>query len=78
MKIADIPYMNLTGEDLKPERSHVFHVQFPKEWKTSDISMHHICMYITPLYMQYIVKKPLQFKDPNEGYRYLVATFTLL
>jgi len=37
MKIADIPYMNLTGEDLKPERSHVFHVQFPKEWKTSDI-----------------------------------------
>ena len=46
MKIADIPYMNLTGEDLKPERSHVFHVQFPKEWKTSDISMHHICMYV--------------------------------
>ena len=37
MKIADIPYMNLAGEDLKPERSHVFHITFPKEWKTADI-----------------------------------------
>ena len=41
MKIADIPYLNLTGEDLSPERSHVFHVEFPKEWKTSDIRKHH-------------------------------------
>ena len=37
MKIADIPYMNLAGDDLSPERSHVFHVEFPKEWKTSDL-----------------------------------------
>jgi len=37
MKIADIPYINLAGEDLKPERSHVFHITFPKEWKTPDI-----------------------------------------
>jgi len=37
MKISDIPYMNLAGEDLKPERAHVFHVQFPKEWKTQDL-----------------------------------------
>ena len=39
MKIADIPYMNLAGEDLSPERSHVFHVEFPREWKTADLSM---------------------------------------
>ena len=39
MKIADIPYLNLTGEDLSPERSHVFHVEFPKEWKTPDIGI---------------------------------------
>ena len=38
MKIADIPYMNLAGDDLCPERAHVFHVQFPKEWKTADLS----------------------------------------
>ena len=37
MKIADIPYMNLAGEDLKPDRGHVFHITFPSEWKTSDI-----------------------------------------
>jgi len=37
MKIADIPYMNLAGEDLKPERSHVFHVTFPEQWKTADL-----------------------------------------
>jgi len=37
MKIADIPYINLAGEDLKPERSHVFHLTFPPEWRTPDI-----------------------------------------
>jgi len=37
MKIADIPYMNLAGEDLKPDRGHVFHITFPSEWRTSDI-----------------------------------------
>jgi len=37
MKIADIPYMNLAGADLQPERGHVFHITFPSEWKTADI-----------------------------------------
>jgi len=37
MRIADIPYMNLAGEDLKPDRDHVFHISFPAEWKTADI-----------------------------------------
>lgn len=37
MKIADIPYINLAGEDLMPDRSHVFHLEFPPEWKTPDI-----------------------------------------
>lgn len=39
MKSPDIPYLNLTGSDLTPSRSHVFHVQFPPTWKTSDIRM---------------------------------------
>ena len=38
MKIADIPYMNLSGDDLSPDRSHVFHVEFPRDWKTADLS----------------------------------------
>nr|KAG5710413.1 hypothetical protein BaRGS_022231 [Batillaria attramentaria] len=33
MRIADIPYMNLTGSDLDPNRDHVFHITFPKEWR---------------------------------------------
>jgi len=37
MKIADIPYINLAGEDLKPDRGHVFHLTFPPEWRTPDI-----------------------------------------
>eukprot|EP00092_Neocalanus_flemingeri_P106421 GFUD01136549.1.p1 GENE.GFUD01136549.1~~GFUD01136549.1.p1 ORF type:complete len:612 (+),score=182.67 GFUD01136549.1:44-1879(+) len=37
MRIADIPYMNLAGEDLKPDRGHVFHITFPAEWKTADL-----------------------------------------
>ena len=39
MRIADIPYMNLAGEDLKPDRDHVFHISFPAEWKTADIGL---------------------------------------
>ncbi|KAK7502466.1 hypothetical protein BaRGS_00006419, partial [Batillaria attramentaria] len=38
MRIADIPYMNLTGSDLDPNRDHVFHITFPKEWRSSDIN----------------------------------------
>ena len=38
MKMTDIPYMNLAAEDLQPDRGHVFHLTFPKEWKTADIS----------------------------------------
>ena len=37
MRIQDIPYMDLAGEDLKPSRDHVFHLRFPKEWKTQDL-----------------------------------------
>ncbi|XP_013416791.1 poly(A)-specific ribonuclease PARN-like [Lingula anatina] len=37
-RVQDIPYMNLAGPDLQPSRDHVFHLSFPKEWKTSDIS----------------------------------------
>ncbi|XP_033748844.1 poly(A)-specific ribonuclease PARN-like isoform X2 [Pecten maximus] len=37
MRVYDIPYLNLGGQDLTPNRDHVFHLTFPKEWKTSDI-----------------------------------------
>ena len=36
-RLVDIPYMNLSGEDLNPNREHVFHLTFPPEWKTSDL-----------------------------------------
>lgn len=38
MRSLDIPYMDLTGPDLNPSRDHVFHLTFPKDWKSSDIS----------------------------------------
>ena len=38
MRMADIPYLNLDGAEVEPERGHVFHVTFPKEWKTSDVA----------------------------------------
>ena len=37
MKIQDIPYIDLENEDLRPSRDHVFHLSFPKEWKTQDL-----------------------------------------
>ncbi|XP_071953406.1 poly(A)-specific ribonuclease PARN-like isoform X1 [Antedon mediterranea] len=37
MRSLDIPYLNLNGPDLQPSRNHVFHVTFPKEWRTSDL-----------------------------------------
>ncbi|XP_041362495.1 poly(A)-specific ribonuclease PARN-like isoform X2 [Gigantopelta aegis] len=37
MRVSDIPYINLSGADLQMSREHVFHITFPKEWKTSDI-----------------------------------------
>ena len=37
MRIADIPYMNLAGDDIEPNRDHVFHVTFPSDWKTFDL-----------------------------------------
>lgn len=36
-RIADIPYLNLDGPDLQPARDHIFHVQFPAEWKSVDL-----------------------------------------
>ncbi|CAH1795096.1 unnamed protein product, partial [Owenia fusiformis] len=38
MRVHDIPYMNMSGEEEKPNRDHVFHIRFPKEWKTADIA----------------------------------------
>ncbi|XP_062866479.1 poly(A)-specific ribonuclease PARN isoform X2 [Trichomycterus rosablanca] len=37
MRVADIPYLNISGPDLQPKRDHVLYVTFPKEWKTSDL-----------------------------------------
>ena len=37
MRIMDIPYLNLGGLDIIPNRDHVFHVTFPAEWKTTDL-----------------------------------------
>jgi len=39
MRVADIPYMNLAGEDVNPDRSHVFHIQFPHNWKRTDLDL---------------------------------------
>lgn len=33
----DIPYMNLSGKDIEPNRDDVFHLTFPAEWAHSDI-----------------------------------------
>lgn len=37
MRIIDYSYVNLKGDEPKPTRNHVFHITFPKEWKTTDI-----------------------------------------
>jgi len=39
VRIADIPYMNLAGEDIKPDRNRVFHIEFPSEWRRSDLNL---------------------------------------
>lgn len=39
MRSSDIPYLNMSGSDLSPSRSHVFHVQFPITWKAADIRL---------------------------------------
>ena len=38
INIIDIPYMDLSGPDIVPDRDHVFHVSFPPEWKTTDLT----------------------------------------
>ncbi|XP_023224313.1 poly(A)-specific ribonuclease PARN-like isoform X2 [Centruroides sculpturatus] len=37
MMSQDIPYFNLDGEDLMPDRYNVFHVSFPREWNHCDL-----------------------------------------
>ena len=37
MMSNDIPYMNLSGKDIEPNRDDVFHLTFPAEWAHSDI-----------------------------------------
>ncbi|XP_022243473.1 poly(A)-specific ribonuclease PARN-like [Limulus polyphemus] len=36
-KSHDVHFINLSGIDAEPKRDHVFHVTFPKSWKTSDL-----------------------------------------
>ncbi|XP_017755530.1 PREDICTED: poly(A)-specific ribonuclease PARN-like isoform X2 [Eufriesea mexicana] len=36
-RLKDVPYINLVSYDIKPNRDHVFHLTFPKEWKSNDI-----------------------------------------
>ncbi|GLH08416.1 Poly(A)-specific ribonuclease PARN [Gryllus bimaculatus] len=38
MRVQDVTFIDLTGEDAEPPRDHVFHVTFPKEWKTYDLT----------------------------------------
>ncbi|KAK6170289.1 hypothetical protein SNE40_018712 [Patella caerulea] len=38
MRNFEVPYMNLNGADLTANRDHVFHMTFPKDWKSNDIS----------------------------------------
>ena len=35
--LIDIPYLNISGEDVFPNRDHIFHITFPAEWKTGDL-----------------------------------------
>jgi len=37
LRIPDVPYLNLAGDDVVPDRDHVFHVSFPAAWRTSDL-----------------------------------------
>ena len=37
MRLPDIPYMNISGEDIIPNRDHVFYINFPPEWKATDL-----------------------------------------
>ncbi|XP_058798112.1 poly(A)-specific ribonuclease PARN-like isoform X2 [Phymastichus coffea] len=37
-RLKDIPFINLAGRDPNPNRDHVFHITFPKEWKYSDLT----------------------------------------
>ncbi|XP_043585403.1 poly(A)-specific ribonuclease PARN-like isoform X1 [Bombus pyrosoma] len=37
-RLKDIPYINLVGEDPNPNRDHILHITFPKEWRFNDIS----------------------------------------
>ncbi|XP_071813043.1 poly(A)-specific ribonuclease PARN-like isoform X2 [Apostichopus japonicus] len=45
--ISELPYLNLIGLDLSPDRSHLFHVTFPKEWRSSDL--HHLFSSVGPV-----------------------------
>ncbi|XP_012289012.1 poly(A)-specific ribonuclease PARN isoform X2 [Orussus abietinus] len=36
-RLIDMPYISLNGEDPNPSRDHVFHITFPKTWRTNEI-----------------------------------------
>ncbi len=38
MRMLDVPYMDLAGEDPDPPREHVFHLTFPKEWRLPQVT----------------------------------------
>lgn len=50
--INELPYINITGLDLQPDRSHVFYVTFPAEWKMSDI--HNLFSSVGPVMISWI------------------------
>ncbi|XP_048761264.2 poly(A)-specific ribonuclease PARN-like isoform X2 [Ostrea edulis] len=37
MRVPEIPYLDLAADDVLPNREHIFHVTFPKEWKAPDL-----------------------------------------
>jgi len=36
-RLHDIPYVNLGGQDIHPQREDIFHVEFPNVWKGADL-----------------------------------------
>uniref|UniRef100_K1R7D7 Poly(A)-specific ribonuclease PARN n=1 Tax=Magallana gigas TaxID=29159 RepID=K1R7D7_MAGGI len=57
MRISDIPYLDLAGDDVLPSRDHVFHVTFPKEWKAPDLYQ-----LFSPFVMSTLCKRDTRYK----------------
>ncbi|XP_034937449.1 poly(A)-specific ribonuclease PARN-like isoform X3 [Chelonus insularis] len=37
VKLKDFPHIDLVGDDPTPDRNHVFHITFPKDWKLNNL-----------------------------------------